>query len=116
MTILVLAEKPNQGKKYANALGINDEKGTYIEGYSSILQEQTIVTWAKGHLVGLCDFKEYDSKYEKWNLQDYPFIPSQMKRKVLPNTSQQFYEIKKLIETNLNTKNDSNIIAKEPER
>ena len=25
MTILVLAEKPNQGKKYANALGINDE-------------------------------------------------------------------------------------------
>ena len=31
MTILVLAEKPNQGKKYANALGINDEKGTYIE-------------------------------------------------------------------------------------
>lgn len=116
MTILVLAEKPNQGKKYANALGINDEKGTYIEGYSSILQEQTIVTWAKGHLVGLCDFKEYDSKYEKWNLQDYPFIPSQMKRKVLPNTSQQFYEIKKLIETNLNTKNDSIIIATDPER
>lgn len=116
MTILVLAEKPNQGKKYANALGINDEKGSYIEGYSTTLQDETIVTWAKGHLVGLCDFKEYDSKYEKWNLSDYPFLPSKMKRKVLPYSSNQFYSIKKLVETNLNNINDSIIIATDPER
>ncbi|POA06090.1 type IA DNA topoisomerase [Staphylococcus caprae] len=116
MTILVLAEKPNQGKKYAEALEVNDTKETYIEGYSPVLQDKTIVTWAKGHLVALCDFKEYDSKYEKWNLQDYPFIPSKMKRKILPYTSRQFYAIKELIETNLNNMNDSIIIATDPER
>lgn len=116
MTILVLAEKPNQGKKYAKALEVSKNQNDCIEGFSPILNDYTIVTWAKGHLVGLCDFKEYDKKYEKWNLSDYPFLPSKMKRKVLPYTSSQFYAIKKLVEKNLTETRDSIIIATDPER
>ena len=63
MTTLVLAEKPNQGKKYAKALEVSKNQNDFIEGFSPILNDYTIVTWAKGHLVGLCDFKEYEMEF-----------------------------------------------------
>ena len=70
---LVIAEKPSVGRDYAKVLGCR-EKG---EGYLS--SDQYIVSWAIGHLIELCEPEHYDQKYKKWNYQDLPIIPTEMK-------------------------------------
>ena len=67
--ILVLAEKPTQGKLYAQALG----KFTQKEGYYE--NDKYIITWAFGHLIEL----EKDTAYRedgKWDKGYLPLIPS----------------------------------------
>ena len=87
--ILVLAEKPSVGRDLAKVLKCNQSKGAYIEG------SKYVVTWALGHLVGLQDPEDYDTKYKKWSMETLPMIPKHMKLTVLKKTQKQFYEVKK---------------------
>jgi len=50
---VVLAEKPSVAKEIAKVLGATQTKDGYLEGNG------WIVTWAFGHLVGLCDSEVY---------------------------------------------------------
>ncbi|MFR8245023.1 MAG: hypothetical protein ACLU93_00050 [Streptococcus sp.] len=50
-TILLLAEKPDQAKKYANALGTPKKTDTGWDVYSEQLSAQVLVRPAVGHLV-----------------------------------------------------------------
>ncbi|WP_139905366.1 DNA topoisomerase [Clostridium thermarum] len=79
MKKLILAEKPSVGRNIADALGCKQKKDGYIEG------ENYIVTWAFGHLVTLCDCKDYDEKFALWNLEYFPYIPERFKYKVKPD-------------------------------
>ena len=46
MTILIIAEKPNQVKKYVEALGNSfNNKDGYIELESELFDKKVIVTW-----------------------------------------------------------------------
>lgn len=89
--ILVVAEKPSAGKDIARVLGVSGMKNGYMEN------EKYIVTWARGHLVGLKDPDEVDVKYKKWNVDDLP-LPYDNGLKVLSGAGGQFKIIKSLIQ------------------
>lgn len=88
---LVLAEKPSVGRELARVLGCTKNSGGYIEG------EKYIVTWALGHLVTLADPDVYDKRYEKWDMQDLPMLPQNMKLVVIPESRKQFQTVSSLM-------------------
>ncbi|MBO0481522.1 type IA DNA topoisomerase [Candidatus Enterococcus courvalinii] len=116
MPVVILAEKPDQGKKFATALAgktpIN--KGGKYEFRSEIFGD-TIVTWGIGHLVGLSlpDKYEWLPSKEKWDLMNVPFLPKEqeLKYEVSKGKSQQFSVVKKCLENA-----DMIIIATDPDR
>ena len=66
--ILVLAEKPTQGKLYAQALGGFNQKDGYCEN------DKYIITWAFGHLIELMK----DTAYREdgnWSKKYLPLLP-----------------------------------------
>lgn len=89
--ILIVAEKPAAGKDIARILGVIESKNGYMEN------EQYIVTWAIGHLIGLKSPDDNDEKYKKWNVEDLP-LPYDNGLKVLDSTRAQFKVIKTLIQ------------------
>ncbi|MEG0249847.1 MAG: DNA topoisomerase [Peptostreptococcus sp.] len=92
--ILILAEKPSVAKTIASFLSAKTRKDGYFEGNGYI------VTYAVGHLISLCDMKEYDKeKYSgSWKMENYPFIPTEkFKFKVDKTKNKQFKTIKSLI-------------------
>ncbi|WP_326908737.1 DNA topoisomerase III [Sedimentibacter sp. MB31-C6] len=92
--ILVLAEKPSVGKDIGRVLGCNKKQNGYVEG------NKYIVTWALGHLVELAEPEKYNSNYTKWNLDDLPIIPNQMKTEIIKKTGKQFKTVKGLLNRN----------------
>ncbi|MRN57372.1 DNA topoisomerase III [Paenibacillus monticola] len=91
MKILVLAEKPSVAREIARVMGCQDKQKSYIEG------PKYVVTWALGHLVGLAEPEEYNSKFATWALEDLPILPERMNLKVLRETSQQYKAIQQLM-------------------
>ena len=69
---LVVTEKPSVAQSIAKVLKVRNRKEGYLEGNGYF------ITWCVGHLVGLADAKEYDEKYEKWDLKDTPDPPRSM--------------------------------------
>ena len=102
MKKLILAEKPSVGRNIAEALNCKQRKDGYLEG------EEYIVTWAFGHLVTLCDCKDYDEKFALWNFDYFPYIPEKFRYKVKtdnknknkedPGAKKQLMIIKALVE------------------
>ena len=82
---LYIAEKPSVAQEFAKALHINTKrKDGYLES------EETIVTWCVGHLVTMSYPEVYDPNLKKWSLSTIPFIPTEYKYEVLPDTKKQF--------------------------
>jgi DNA topoisomerase-3 len=67
---LVIAEKPSVGRDYAKALS-----GRFTDHRDYLESDDTIVSWAVGHLVELADPDEYDERYRLWSLKTLPIIP-----------------------------------------
>lgn len=91
---LFIAEKPDMGKKIASQL-----PGPYKRGDGFIETGHGIVTWAIGHLLEQAQPQEYDSKYEKWALQDLPIIPQTWKVKTIGGKTKQMATIRTLLKT-----------------
>lgn len=87
MKSIVLAEKPSVARELARVLNCNHQSKGYLEG------PQYIVTWALGHLVGLAEPEEYDTKYKEWRLEDLPMLPEKMRLCVLRETGHQFHVV-----------------------
>ncbi|MCH1429477.1 MAG: DNA topoisomerase III [Chlamydiales bacterium] len=89
---VVIAEKPSVAKDIARVLKVNHRKDGYFASQSYC------ITWAFGHIVGLCDPDAYDPKYKRWILDDLPLIPKQFITKVLRHSSsyKQFKTIERL--------------------
>ena len=111
MKTVILAEKPDQAKKYASALGsVNRSKG-YFEVKTNVLSGEVVVTWGIGHLVGLSSMDKYGEQYKKWNMANLPFSPEKMLYEVSPGKREQFNAAKKELESA-----DQIIIATDPDR
>ena len=91
MKYLILAEKPNQAKKYANALGkAKNEKGVWrVE--TDLIDGQVSVVSAVGHLV---EIKNPYQNYENWDIKNLPAFPEKFEYKVKTDKKKQFSLIK----------------------
>lgn len=92
MTKLIIAEKPDMGRKIAAALAKPHKNG---QGF--IETGEGIVTWCIGHIMKSFEPQEYNAKWEKWNLQDLPMLLDEWKIKVEPSKASQFKVIKDLL-------------------
>ncbi len=67
---LVICEKRSVAEDVSRALagGFVGEE-TYLEG------ADLVITWAVGHLAELADPEVYDSRLDRWRLEDLPIVP-----------------------------------------
>ena len=71
---LVIAEKPSVARDLAAALpGTFDNQDSYLES------EDTVITFAVGHLVELTDPEDYDERFKKWRMADLPIVPEEFR-------------------------------------
>ncbi|HAQ2041853.1 TPA: type IA DNA topoisomerase [Enterococcus faecium] len=116
MAVVILAEKPDQGAKFASALAgkkLSKKSGKYE--FKSEIFGDTIVTWGIGHLVGLSLPEKYEwlPNKDKWHLDNLPFLPkfNELKYEVSKGKNQQFSIVKSCLENA-----DEIIIATDPDR
>lgn len=99
MTTVILAEKPDQARHYADAFQTSFKKDGYIEVTDSrFFQGTAYVTWGIGHLVELKEPHEYKSEWKKWDLSSLPILPDCYKFKVQKGKEKQFKVVKSLLE------------------
>ncbi|MDA1567913.1 DNA topoisomerase 3 [Bacillus cereus] len=98
MSVLILAEKPNQAKAYAEAFPKVEKKdGHFYVPPCSLLPSGGNITWAYGHLVELKSPQDYKKEWEKWDLSQLPILPSHYEYKVSVDKKKQFNIVKKLM-------------------
>src|SRR5215210_4032640 len=74
MKTLVIAEKPSVARDLADALpGSFDNHDSYLES------DDTVITFAVGHLVELINPEDYDERFKKWRMADLPILPEEFK-------------------------------------
>ena len=88
---LIIAEKPAVGRDIANVLNCRKNSTGCRIG------DNDIVTWAVGHLVGLCYPDEMDDRYKEWKMADLPILPEQFQLKILESSGNQFEIVKSLM-------------------
>lgn len=88
---LIVAEKPSVGRDIANVLNCREN------GDGCRIGETDIVTWAVGHLVGLCYPDEMNKKYSEWKIEDLPIFPNPFQLKVLSSGEKQYEIVKSLM-------------------
>jgi DNA topoisomerase III len=71
---LVIAEKPSVARDLADAL-----PGTFENHDSYLESEDTVITFAVGHLVELTDPEDYDERFKKWRMADLPIVPDEFR-------------------------------------
>ena len=83
---LIITEKPSVAGEYADILGVPKR------GQGAYNNNDYIITWCVGHLIEMSYPGDYDAKYNKWRLEDLPFLPETYKYAVIPAVKKQ-YEI-----------------------
>lgn len=92
MTRIIIAEKPDMGRKIAAALPKPHKNGAgYIETGGGI------VTWCIGHIMKSYTPEEYNPAWAKWSLDNLPMLLEDWKIKVEPDKAKQFKVIKDLL-------------------
>jgi DNA topoisomerase-3 len=81
---LIITEKPSVAREFANVLHVSGRQNGYIEN------QEYVITWCVGHLVGLVYPESYDIKYKKWKLEDLPFLPETYKYDVIKEVKGQY--------------------------
>ena len=77
MTTVILAEKPDQARKYMDGLGIKHTAKQHLAKGSTFLDPNTVVVSAAGHLLELCEPEHYGKQYEdRDNIEVLPIMPS----------------------------------------
>ncbi len=94
MKTLVIAEKPSVARDLVDALpGSFENHDAYYES------DDTIVTFAVGHLVTLVEPEEYDEKFKKWRMDDLPIVPEEFRLQPRDKkTAKQLKAIHKLLQ------------------
>src|SRR2546421_10170480 len=94
MKTLVIAEKPSVARDLVDALpGSFENHDAYYES------DDTIVTFAVGHLVELINPEDYDERFKKWRMADLPIVPDEFKLRPRDKKSEkQLKQIHKLLQ------------------
>jgi DNA topoisomerase-3 len=71
---LVIAEKPSVARDLADVL-----PGTFENHDSFLESEDTVITFAVGHLVELINPEDYDERFKKWRMADLPIVPDEFR-------------------------------------
>ncbi|WP_191562374.1 type IA DNA topoisomerase [Metabacillus idriensis] len=109
--VLILAEKPDQGRKLAAPFPFVKKEGYLEIQKCSVFPDGANVTWAIGHLVELKNPDEYKDEWKKWRLETLPIIPDQFLYKVSKGKAKQFKIVKQLLK-----EADEIIIGTDPAR
>ncbi|PLR67369.1 type IA DNA topoisomerase [Bacillus sp. UMB0893] len=109
--VLILAEKPDQGRKLAAPFPFVKKEGYLEIQKCSVFPNGANVTWAIGHLVELKNPDEYKDEWKKWRLETLPIIPDQFLYKVSKGKAKQFKIVKQLLK-----EADEIIIGTDPAR
>lgn len=90
---VIIAEKPSLGRTIASALGIPSKQNGFLK-----VNDDTIVTYAYGHLLTLLDFDAYFGEKVKWG-DKLPFYPEPFKFQLIKKegVKEQFNIISRLI-------------------
>ena len=96
MSTIFITEKPSVAEEYKKVLRVQQDGRTngYIEGYSSVMNTNVIITWAVGHLIGICSPEEHNEDWKSWKKEYLPMIPNPFKYKPQSNTYDQFKVVK----------------------
>ncbi|MCR5356549.1 MAG: topoisomerase C-terminal repeat-containing protein [Lachnospiraceae bacterium] len=81
---LIITEKPSVARDFARVLNVKGNRDGYIEN------DEYVISWCVGHLVGMLYPEEYDIKYKTWKLEDLPFLPEVYKYGVLKPVAKQY--------------------------
>ncbi|WP_315460159.1 DNA topoisomerase [uncultured Streptococcus sp.] len=108
MKYLLLAEKPDQAKKYATALGKPTNEKSIWRVQSSVLSAEVIVAPAVGHLVERIN--PYRN-FENWEMTNLPALPEEFSYEPKKDTIKRFNAIKKAVK-----EVDAIIIGTDPDR
>lgn len=95
---VILAEKPSQGRAYADAFRNTIKKDGYIEVVDSrFFNGKAFITWGFGHLVELVEPEQYKDEWKRWSMNTLPIFPEQFKFQVAKDKRKQFAVVKKLL-------------------
>lgn len=103
MSTVFITEKYSVAEEYAKILGINDrdKRKGFFEGPSSYLGTNVVITWARGHLIRICEPEVQNEDWQgKWTLDKLPMMPSKFKYEPIPDSISQFKVIKELYTRN----------------
>lgn len=89
---LIITEKPSVAREFANVLHVSGRQNGYIEN------QEYVITWCVGHLVGLVYPESYNEKYKKWKLEDLPFLPEKYKYDVIKEVKSQYDIVHKMLQ------------------
>lgn len=96
---IFITEKPSVAQEYRKVLNVSSTSKTdgYIEGHSSTLNKDVIITWAIGHLIAICTPEQQNEQWAGgWRKDNLPMIPKKFKYAPLAPTLKQFQIIKGL--------------------
>ena len=94
MQTLYIAEKPD----IANAIaGYLWPSGGYKKGIGFYRKDDTVVSWAVGHLLELATPEAYDKRYASW--KHYRIFPAAWKHEVIARSGAQFNVLAGLLKT-----------------
>ena len=99
MSTIFITEKPSVAQEYRKVLKVQSSTKTdgYIEGFSPVMKTDVIITWAVGHLIGICSPEEHNEAWGgKWNRDMLPMIPEKFRYKPQSSTAKQFGIVKSL--------------------
>lgn len=88
---LVIAEKPSVSRAIAEVIGAQEREDGYLKG------ADCMVSWCFGHLVEYVSPDAYDEKFSQWRYEDLPIIPKDWKVTVSEDKKDQFYILKRLL-------------------
>ena len=88
---LVIAEKPSVSRAIAEVIGAQEREDGYLRG------TDCMVSWCFGHLVEYVSPDAYDEKFNQWRYEDLPIIPKDWKVTVSEDKKDQFYILKRLL-------------------
>jgi DNA topoisomerase-3 len=100
---IFITEKPSVAQEYRKVLKVQSEGRTdgYVEGYSPVLSKDVIITWAVGHLIGICSPEEQNPQWSgNWSADKLPMIPQKFKYEPQKATYSQFKVVKSLYTRN----------------
>lgn len=99
MSTIFITEKPSVAQEYRKVLKVQSREKTdgYVEGFSSVMNTNVIITWAVGHLIAICSPEEQNEEWGgRWCKDKLPMIPQTFKYKPQEATYKQFKIVKSL--------------------